>query len=158
VIVRHETIYQKALLIDRFIEFYMKAKKRKRFPRKEAGQVIKLLFPNSRNVGEGAFKKVFQISSRSRDLALKVSGEENIRNDVGAYDRLPKNIRNRCFAKIYWNTKYCLLQKYGKAVRVPPEVIGSLKKKVKPYGLSDVRVANIRKVDGKFKIVDANTR
>ncbi|MCS7115098.1 MAG: hypothetical protein N0A00_06855 [Candidatus Bathyarchaeota archaeon] len=26
------------------------------------------------------------------------------------------NIRNRYFAKIYWTTQYCLLQKYGKAV------------------------------------------
>jgi hypothetical protein len=136
----------------------MKAKRREKFPRKEAGQVIRLLFPNSRNAGKGAFKAVFQISSRTRDLALKVSREDNIRNDWGVYNQLPKNIRHRYFAKIYWSTRYCLLQKYGKKVIVPPEVIQSLKKKVKPYGLTDVRAANIRRVDGKFKIVDANAR
>jgi hypothetical protein len=47
-------MYEKALLIDRFVEFYMKAKKRKRFPHKEVGQIILLLFPNSRNIGRGA--------------------------------------------------------------------------------------------------------
>lgn len=156
--VRHETIYQKALLIDKFIEYYMKAKKRERFPRKEAGQVIRLLFPNSRYAGQGASKTVYQISSRARDLALKVSREDNIRNDVSVYNQLPKNVRNRCFAKIYWNTKHCLLQKYGKSIIVPPEVIQSLKEKVKPFGLVDVRAANITRVDGKFKIVDANAR
>ena len=152
---RHRTIHEKCLLIDQFVDFYMKAKKRKRFPHKEVGQVIKLLFPNSRNIGRGAFKTVHQISSRKRDLALKVSQERSIDRDLEAYNKLPSGIRNRYFAKIYWKTRYCLLQKYGKKVRVPPREIELLKKKVAPHGLTDVREANVRKVDGKFKIVDA---
>jgi hypothetical protein len=152
---RHSTIKEKAELIDKFAEFYMKAKRRKSFPHKEVGIIIRLLFPNSRNVGRGAFKTVYQISSRKRDLALKISREENIKNDIEVYHRLPQNIRNRYFAKIYWETRYCLLQKYGKKVKVPPQKIADLKERVASYRLTDVREANIRKVDGKFKIVDA---
>jgi len=155
---RHETIYKKALYIDEFVDLYMRAKKRRTFPHKEVGQIIRLLFPSSMSRGRGAFKTVHKISSRERDLVLKMSRNENIRNDIETYYRLPRTKRNRCFAKIYWNTKYCLLQKYGKAVKVPPHVVESLKKKVKPYGLSDVRADNIRKVNGIFKIVDASTK
>jgi len=155
---RHKTIHEKALLIDKFVEFYIKTRKRKRFPHKEVGQIIRLLFPNSRKIGRGAFKTVYQISSRSRDLALKISREENIRKDIEVYNKLPKRIRNRYFAKIYWSTQYCLLQKYGKAATVPQETIEHLKNKLKPYNLSDIRPANIRKVDGKFKIVDASAK
>jgi hypothetical protein len=32
-------------LIDQFVEFYAKAKRRKTFPHKEVGQLIRLLFP-----------------------------------------------------------------------------------------------------------------
>jgi len=156
--VRHETIHEKALLIDKFVDIYMRAKKRKTFPHKEVGQIIHWLFPNSKSRGRGTFKTVYQISSRERDLVLKISKEKSIRNDIEAYDKLPRTIRNRYFAKVYWNTKYCLLQKYGKAVKVSPKVVESLKRKVRSYGLCDVRADNIRKVNGIFKIVDATVK
>jgi len=73
-----------------------------------------------------------------------------------AYHSLPKNIRNRYFAKIYWLTDHCLLQKYGRATRVPDHELRKLKSVGKEYGLRDIRPANIRKVDGRFKIVDAS--
>lgn len=155
---RHNTIHEKALLIDKFVDIYMRARKRKTFPHKEVGQMILWIFPGSRSRGRGAFKTVYQISSRERDLVLKISKEKNIKSDMEAYYQLPRTIRNRYFAKIYWNTKYCLLQKYGKAVKISPKVVERLKKKVKPWGLSDVRADNIRKVGGRFKIVDANVR
>lgn len=95
------------------------------------------------------------MSSLARDLALKIGGEENITKDIEVYDSLPSNIRNRYFAKIYWHTRYCLLQKYGKAVKIPPKTLEALRGKAASYRLTDVRAANIRKVDGRFKIVDA---
>jgi hypothetical protein len=49
-----------------------------------------------------------------------------------------------------------LLQKYGKSSKVPPERLKKLKRIAKEYGLTDVRPANVRKVDGQFKIVDAS--
>jgi len=77
-------------------------------------------------------------------------------NDWLAYHCLPQNIRNRYFAKIYWLTDHCLLQKYGKGNKVPEKALQKLKGIGKKYGLLDIRRANIRKVDGKFKIVDAS--
>lgn len=152
---RHHGIYEKALLIDKFVEFYLKARKRKTFPHKEVGQLIGLLFPGSRKLGRGAFKTVYRVSSTARDLALKISREDSVTKDIEVYNRLPSNIRNRCFAKIYWHTRFCLLQKYGKAVTIPPQELEILKEKGTRYGLTDVRVANVRKVEGRFKIVDA---
>lgn len=89
-------------------------------------------------------------------MVLKFSMEKNIKKDFETYTRLPPSIRNRYFAKIYWSTKYCLLQKYGKKAKVPDDKLQQLKIVAKKYGLSDVRVANIRKVNGNFKIVDAS--
>jgi hypothetical protein len=40
-------------------------------------------------------------------------------------------------------------------VKVPPEIVSALKTRTAPYNLKDVREANIRKINGKFKIVDA---
>lgn len=77
-------------------------------------------------------------------------------NDWLAYHNLPRNIRNRYFAKICWLTDHCLLQKYGREGRVPERVLRKLKDVGRKYGLRDIKPANIRKVDGKFKIVDAS--
>jgi hypothetical protein len=155
-LIRHKKIYQRAKLLDKFIDFYIKAKKRVNFPHKVVKNIVCLLFPNARYEGKGAFKTVHHISTRSRELILKFSMEKNIKKDFEAYTSLPPSIRNRYFAKIYWSTKYCLLQKYGKKAKVPDDKLQQLKIVAKKYGLSDVRVANIRKVNGNFKIVDAS--
>jgi hypothetical protein len=56
-------------------------------------------------------------------------------------------LRNRYFAKIYWGTKYCLLQKYGRKAKVPAPVLKKLRAFGKQYRLTDINEANIRKVD-----------
>jgi hypothetical protein len=96
------------------------------------------------------------VSSRERDLVLKVSNPKHLRRDLQAYERIPPTLRNRYFAKIYWKSKYCLLQKYGEKGHVPAERLTRLKKIGRRYGLTDIRPSNIRRVDGHFKIVDAN--
>jgi len=153
---RHALIRRKALFIDGFVNSYRRIRRRTTFPHKEVSTIVHLLFPGSSYSGRGAFKTVHRVSSRAKDLVLKASNRRNIRNDERAYNRLPKNIRNRYFAKVYWRTKYCLLQKYGKSSKVPPERLKKLKRIAKKYGLTDVRPANVRKVDGQFKIVDAS--
>lgn len=155
---QHRSIYKKALFIDQLIDYYKHARKRSNFPHRIIEQVIHLLFPSSHHLGRGFFKTVHYIPSRAKDLAIKTASTKSIRSDMRVYKRLPKNIRNRYFAKIYWNTKYCILQKYGKKVRVPEKDILKLKRVAKKYGLTDVRQDNIRKIDGVFKIIDANLR
>jgi len=153
---RHALIHKKAVFIDAFVDNYRKIRHRSTFPHKEVAHIIHLLFPGSSYSGRGAFKTVHRVSSRTRDLVLKTSNRRNIRNDDRAYRKLPKTIRNRYFAKVYWRTKYCLLQKFGKSSKVPSDKLNSLKSIARKYGLTDVRPANVRKVDGKFKIVDAS--
>jgi hypothetical protein len=120
--------------------------------------IIHFLFPGSSYSGRGAYKTVHKISSRARDLVLKSSNPKNIKNDERAYKRLPPTLRNRYFAKIYWRTKYFMLQKYGTKSKVPDEKLRQLKSVAGKHGLTDVRPANIRKVDGRYKIVDASVR
>jgi hypothetical protein len=153
---RHALIHRKALLIDQFIEAYKQGRKRASFPHKAVGTMIRLLFPGSTLSGRGAFKTVHKVSSRERDLVLKTGNRRSMYSDHRAYRRVPSTLRNRYFAKVYWRTRYCLLQKYGTSGRVPPERLLRLKEVGRRFRLTDIREANIRKVEGAFKIVDAN--
>ena len=153
---RHKLIYRKALFLDTFIKEYQKVRSRTNFPQKEVRTLIHFLFPGSSVSGRGAFKTAHRVSSRARHLVLKTSSPKNIRNDWRAYNKIPENLRNRYFARIYWKTKYCLLQKYGTKRIVPLPALHRLQRFGSEFGLTDIRPANVRKVDGHFKIVDAN--
>lgn len=155
---RHKRIYEKALLLDAIVRAYRRSRGRKSFPHKMVGQIIPLLFPGSRRLGRGAFKTAYRVSSTARTLVLKAARTRHIRRDLQLYKAIPGRIRNRYFAKIYWGTRHCLLQKYGDQKKVPPEIRKKLSAKGKKLGLSDIRDDNIRWVDGQFKIVDANPR
>ena len=153
---RHVLLYRTAKFVDRFVDTYKKKRKTRNFPHKKVTTIIEYLFPGSAWKGRGAFKSVHRIYSQEKTLVLKLSNPKNIRSDLRVYRRLPRKIRNRYFAKVYWHTKYCLLQKYGREVNVPLRVLERLRKIGRQYGLRDIRPANIRKVEGRFKIVDAN--
>lgn len=152
---RHSLLNRTAQIVDRFVDTHKRVRRRRSFPHKEVSTIINMLFPGSSRKGRGAFKSVHAVYSRSRTLALKTSNPKNIRTDFRAYKRIPATIRNRYFGKIYWGTKYCLLQKYGRDAHVPESVLRKLKAIGKQYGLKDIRPANIRKIDGRFKIIDA---
>lgn len=155
--IRHKRLLVKAFFIDDFVVDYKRVRKRKSFPHKEVGMIIRFLFSGASYKGRGAFKTVHRVHSMARDLVLKTSNAKNIRADIRAYSRLPASIRNRYFAKIYWATRHMLLQKYGRAAeRVPDDVLRRLKAVGKEHRLTDIRPANIRKVEGKYKIVDAS--
>ncbi len=154
---RHARIKQKARFLDKFIDAHKKARRRKSFPHQAVEVIIPLLFRRWRPEGRGAFKTVHRVSSTARHLALKTASTKHIRRDWRIYRGLSKKTRTRYFAKIYWKTKYCLLQKYGKKVRrVPPDEMKRLKEFAKENKLWDVRPGNVRKIDGRYKIVDAN--
>lgn len=154
---RHKNIFKRAVFIDKFVDAYRSVHRRRTFPHKEVGSMIHFLFPGGSYKGRGAYKTVHKVSSRARDLVLKTSNRKNILRDMHAYRKLPTGIRNRYFAKVYWRTKYCLLQKFGRGnSRVPPDILRKLKRIGREHGLKDVRPANIRRVDGQFKIVDAS--
>src|SRR6266705_1174440 len=112
-------MHRKAKFLDQLIDAYKRARDRKTFPHADVSKLVHFIFPGSGWVGRGAFKRAYRVSSNVRNLVLKTSNEKNIRNDWRAYTRLPANIRNRYFGKVYWKTRYCLLQKYGKEGKVP---------------------------------------
>lgn len=154
---RYRRIHRKALLLDQIVSVYKRVHGRKNFPHKLVKAIIvPLLFERWKFEGKGAFKTVHRVYSTAGRVALKTAAAKYIRRDLRVYKRLPAAIRNRFFAKIYWHTKYCLLQKYGKRKRVPVEMTERLREVARRYGLSDVRPGNVREVAGQFKIVDAN--
>jgi len=154
--VRHALIHKRAVLIDQVIDTYKTVRHRRSFPHQAVAEIVTMLFPGSALSGRGAWKTVHRISSRERDLVLKTANPRSLYQDWRAYRRLPATLRNRYFAKVYWRTKYCLLQKYGRSGRVPPQRLETLKAVAKQHGVTDVRPDNIRLVEGIFKIVDAS--
>ena len=156
---RHKKLYREIILFEKFIDGYKKLHNRRTFPRTLTSKLIELLFRSkTRYIGSGAFKFVNKIRRHKTVLALKYGKRKSITSDIKAYNRLPRNIRNRYFGKIYWRSKYFLLQKYGKKANIANSILIKLKNIGKKYGLTDIRRANIRKVQGNFKIVDANIK
>lgn len=153
---RHSSLKRKAEIIDTIIDEYNKVRQRKNFPRKIVEQLVDLFFPDSNFVGRGVFKEVHAVRSRARKRVLKLSSAKSTTRDWKAYNKLPGTIRNRYFAKIYWRTKYCQLQKYGTRATVPEGALKKLRQIGKKYDLADIKSDNVRKVEGSFKIVDAS--
>jgi len=148
-------------VIKPLIKEIKKAKNTQRMPYKEIKIILDMLYPATKhqNVGRGYFKHVFIIHTKKRRLALKIGrGIKDMRKDAITYQKIPSNVRNRYFAKIYWTSGLFMLQKYGKKAKVPKDEIDRLKEIGSKYGLKDIREANIMKVDGKFKIVDAERK
>ena len=148
-------------VIEPSIAIIKRTRKRKSMPFKDIEKILNIFFPKTKHyeTGKGFYKHVYVIHSDKRKLVLKIGrSKKHIRKDVTTYQRLPENIRNRYFAKIYWRHNLFLLQKYGKKVRVPDREEQKLRKIGEKYGLKDVRKANIMKFGNKFKIVDAERR
>jgi hypothetical protein len=155
---RHSLIYRKAILIDALLDNYRTEKSLTNFPRKVAAKIVGVVFPKSCLRGRGWYKAAFKLPTRARDVVLKISDSKNIKADWAAYNQFPKWQRNRNFAKIYWTTKYCLLQKHGTKRIVSQAELYRLRRIGSRYNLCDIRGDNIRFVDGGFKIIDANLR
>jgi len=145
-------------IIEPAIQHIKRSRKRGTMPFKEIETILKICFPKTRyhKTGKGFFKHVFVIHSDTKKLVLKIGrSKKHLRKDYTTYNSLPKSIRNRYFAKIYWRYGLFMLQKYGKEVRVPAKELERLKKIGRKYRLKDIREANIMKIDNKLKIVDA---
>ena len=97
-------------VIEPSIDFIKKCRKRKSMPFKDIEGILKIFFPKTKyhETRKGFFKHVFVIHSTKRKLVLKVGrSKRHIRKDFTTYNRLPKNIRNRYFAKIYHMSYPC---------------------------------------------------
>jgi hypothetical protein len=156
---RYKRIQNFAMGILKPIIVHLKRiKKTNRMPWKEIEAILKILYPNTKyeKVAAGYYKHVFVIHTDTRWFALKIGRRpEHIRKDFKTYNDLPQKSRNRNYAKIYWAKDIFMLQKWGERVDVPPDEVKRLKEWGRKWGLKDIRPANIMKVDGRFKIIDA---
>jgi hypothetical protein len=104
----------------------------------------------------GWHKIVFGIRACDEKIVLKVAAKRVIENDHRAYKRVPENMRHRLFARIFWHTKYCLLQEYGFPTHVTAEQLATIRQVVYRYGIFDIKAENLKRIGGELKIIDAN--
>ena len=57
--------------------------------------------------------------------------------------------------RVFWHTKYSILQEYGLEAEVSRQQLLQLRALAGKYGLLDITCDNIRVVDGQLKIIDA---
>ena len=148
-------------VIEPSIKYIKTTRKRKNMPYRDIENLVKIFYYKTKyeEVYKGAFKHVYVIHSNKRKLVLKVGRtKRRIDIDYKTYSQVPKNVRNRYFAKIYWTHNIFMLQKYGKKAKIPEQELTHLKDIGRRYNLKDVREANILKFGRRFKIVDAERR
>ncbi|XHH10455.1 MAG: hypothetical protein ACFCUE_07455 [Candidatus Bathyarchaeia archaeon] len=121
----------------------------------ELQNIVPTVFSGAVMQSFGMHKLVFHIVYRKRDLALKIGKKDAIEDDHKAYKKLPHPYRHVYFARVFWHTKYCLLQEYGEEVEVSPQELSQLRSVANKFGLLDISCENIRNIDGYLKIIDA---
>jgi hypothetical protein len=153
---KFKLLRNQAKLIDDLIDVYKQSRGTPFIPPIEIKTIITQVFPRLVPESDGWHKVVFRIRSEDGDLVLKIGRKEAIENDHRVYKRLPESVRHRLFAKMYWHTKYCLLQEYGSKTQISPAEVNKLREFGYQYGLIDVKSKNIRNINGCLKIIDAN--
>ena len=152
---KYKTLNRKAKQIDHLIDHYMHSRGSLFIPQEELKKLILKDFPDLYVKDFGWHKIVFGIHEIDQ-IVLKVGAKKSIENDHRAYKRVPESRRHQLFARIFWHTKYCLLQEYGFPAQVTPEELASLRRIVYKYGIFDIKAENLKRIDGELKIIDAN--
>lgn len=152
----YESLHKDAKLVDHLIDAYRKNRNVSFIPQNELRDIIQKIFPDLFVESNGWHKAVFGVCYHEHELILKIGRKEDIEKDHRVYKHLPKDIRHAYFAKIFWHTKYCLLQEYGVEAYVPMGKLIQLRRIGTKHGIIDVTRNNIRSVNGDLKIIDAN--
>jgi hypothetical protein len=153
--VRFKDLHKRAKVIDKMIDTYRISRKNV-FPNlKDLTDIVALVFPKSIMVSFGSFKVVYKLLQNGNELAFKVGRKEAIEQDHQTYKRFPKDTRRAYFARIFWHTKYCLLQEHGIEIEVSADELAKLRDVAGEYGLMDINCANVRSFNGHLKIIDA---
>jgi len=153
---KYKTLHYDAKQIDHLIDHYMRSRGSVFIPQSELKSLILKKFPDLYVKDAGWHKIVFGIHSIDQKIVLKVGPKKSIENDHRAYKRVPESQRHQLFARIFWHTKYCLLQEYGYPAHVTPEELAMLRRIVYKYGIFDIKSDNLKRIDGELKIIDAN--
>jgi hypothetical protein len=153
---KYKTIHQTAKQIDHLIDHHIHASETSVIPQEELKKLVLKNFPDFYVQNVGWHKIVFGIRSFDQKIVLKVGPKNSIENDHRAYKRVPENLRHKVFARIFWYTKYCLLQEFGYPANVTQEELTRLRKIIYKYGVFDVKAENLKMINGELKIIDAN--
>ncbi len=153
---KFKSLHEKAKLLDELIDEYIEAKGTSFVPMSELEKTVKGVFPGAVLVNFGFHKLVFHLRHKSHELALKTGRSQAIEFDHKVYKQLPASLRHVYLARIFWHTKYCLLQEYGVEAEASAEAMVKLRAIASEYGLLDITCDNIRSINGNLKIVDAS--
>jgi len=102
-------------------------------------------------LGRGKYKRAFLITCISKEYVFKIG--ELIQVDKQIFESLRYN-RKMSYAKIYWTTEKCLLQRKCEIVDLSDEEIKLRKKNAKLLGYSDARKSNLGMNNGKIIAFD----
>jgi hypothetical protein len=118
--------------------------------------VVTKNYPDFTVENSGWHKTVFRNKKSDHQVVLKIGPHKSIENDHHAYKQVPETIRHLHFARIFWHTKYCLLQEFGEEATVTKEQLDCVRQAVYRYGVFDIKSENLRWIDGELKIIDAS--
>ena len=152
---KFKSLHEKSRLLDSSIDEYLKANG-SFVPMRQLQEKVQAVFPDAVMVNFGLHKLVFHLRHKSHELVLKVGKAQAMERDHRVYKQMPPNLRHVYFARIFWHTQYWILQEYGVEADVSSESLAQLKEIAEQYGLLDITCDNVRSVDGKLKIIDAN--
>jgi hypothetical protein len=153
---KYETFHHQAKQIDHLIDEHIRLTGTLFIEQEELKKLILNTFPEFYVKDVGWHKIVLGIRGVDKKIVLKVGTKKIIENDHRAYKLFPENMRHQLFARIFWHTKYCLLQEYGFSAHVTQEELTHLRKIVYKYGIFDVKEENLKRINGKLKIIDVN--
>ncbi len=153
---KFKSLYEKAKQVDNLIDEHIKTTGTHFASREALQEIVPTIFPDAIVVNFGLHKLVFQLKHKSHELVLKLGKSEAIEVDHKAYKQMPKIFRHAYFARVFWHTKYCLLQEYGVETEVSKEELAEIRIIASKYGLLDITCDNIRRVNGNLKIIDAS--
>lgn len=153
---KYRELHHEAKHIDRLIDHELHVSGGL-FPTQEQLQeLVAANYPDFAVVNCGWHKIVFQNRQFNHKVVLKIGPKKSIEGDHRVYKSVPEDKRHRYFARIFWHTKYCLLQEFGEPASVTQEQLDCIRKEVYKYGVFDVKAANISLINGELRIIDAN--
>jgi hypothetical protein len=153
---KYRELHHQAKHIDRLIDANMPVGGSLFLSPEELEKIISKNYPDFYFESSGWHKVVFGSSAIDHKVVLKVGPKKSIELDHRAYTRVPERVRHQFFARIFWHTKYCLLQEYGIKAAVTKEQLTCVRQAIYKYGIFDVKADNLRWVDGELKVIDAN--
>ncbi|HSV48742.1 MAG TPA: hypothetical protein VLH35_00375, partial [Candidatus Acidoferrales bacterium] len=153
---KYKTLHHQAKHIDRLIDHELHVRGGMFLTPEQLQTVVTTNYPDFYVENCGWHKTVFRNLLSDHKVVLKIGPRKSIENDHHAYKQVPESMRHLFFAKIYWHTKYCLLQEFGDQTPVTLEQLNCVRAAVYKYGVFDIKADNLRWIDGELKIIDAN--